>query len=68
MSNSVQAPGAQVVGERVSLHIKVAHFLKEMEMTDLRTRLKMRGGASLTWGMSDEPGQRSEGLSTKPTC
>lgn len=42
----------------MSLQVKVAHFLKEMETTGLRTRLKKRGGASFTWSMSDELGQK----------
>lgn len=46
--NSVQTPEAWVAGEWVSLQVKVTHFLKEMEMTVLRTRLKRRGGASFT--------------------
>lgn len=46
--SSVQTPEAWVAGEWVSLQVKVTHFLKEMEMTVLRTRLKRRGGASFT--------------------
>lgn len=56
--NSTQAPGEEVAGEWMSLQVKVAHFLKEMETTGLRTRLKKRGGASFTWSMSDELGQK----------
>lgn len=57
--NSTQAPGEEVAAEWMSLQVKVAHFTKEMETTGLRTRLKKKkDGASFTWSMSDELGQK----------